>query len=324
MARTRPPPQTSRRSAREVAAARPPTDEELHSVCACGVCQGRLLKRDVQETTVYSVVQSYVKRRVICRERVICANPDCGLPTTAPMPPMPCERPLYDCGFIAWLVTMKFAYLLPLDRIQSMLATQGVFLPTGSLAHLMERATELADAIDGEHMKQLKAGRYFCFDGTGLKVLISGQPKAWDGYLEVYTRGELTVFQFDLTKHADELRDRLSRFTAVLVADAESRNKAGTPGVVFAHCNAHVVRKLKDARKVQPVLAAEGLAFLDELYDLERQAREQGLSGTELATHRLRGKPVLERFKDWLSTVVESGLPPSDPVDKTARYFLRH
>lgn len=55
---------------------------------------------------------------------------------------------------------------------------------------------------------------------------------------------------------------------AVLVTDAESRNKAGAPGVTFAHCNAHIVRKLREAAKVQPVLAREGRTFLDALYDI--------------------------------------------------------
>ena len=222
---------------------------------------------------------------------------------------MPCNRALYDCAFIAWVVTMKYAYLMPLDRIQAMLASQGVHVAMGTLVHLVERATELADAVDGEHMKQLKAGKYICFDGTGLKVLIPGQKTAWDGYLEVYTRDELTVFQFDLTKHADELRERLALVEAVLVTDAESRNKAGAPGATFAHCNAHVVRKLREAIKVQPELAREGLDYLDALYDIEDEARRAGLTGEKLASYRQNGRPILERFNVWLHRVAEANLP---------------
>ncbi|HCH62428.1 MAG TPA: IS66 family transposase [Deltaproteobacteria bacterium] len=299
-----------------------PADEERHTVCACSRCGGSVTKRDVLKTEVYTAVQSYVRRRVIERERVVCAT--CDEPTTAPMPPMPCDRALYDCAFIAWVVTMKFAYLMPLDRIQAMLASQGVHLAMGTLVHLIERATALADAVDGEHMKQLKAGRYICFDGTGLKVLIPGQRSAWDGYLEVYTREELTVFQFDLTKHADELRERLALVKAVLVTDAESRNKAGAPGATFAHCNAHVVRKLREAVHVQPELAREGLDFLDDLYDIEEEASRFGLTGDKLRSYRQNGRPILERFKTWLHRVAEADLPPSDPVGKVARYYLRH
>ena len=317
-------PQKARVGGRRPPPAHLPADREHHGVCACPRCGGRVLKRDVEQTEIYTAVPSYVRRRVIRRDRVICTRPGCGVATTAPMPPMPCERALFDCSFIAWLVTLKFGFMVPLDRIQAMLASQGVYLAMGTLVLLIERATELADAVDGEHMKQLRRGKYMCFDGTGLKVLIPGQPKAWDGYLEVYARDELTVFQFDLTKHADELRERLSGMASVLVTDAESRNKAGAPGATFAHCNAHVVRAFREAAKVQPVLAREGLSFLDRMYGIEREARETGRTGEELRRHRAGCRPVLDELRAWLTDVAEGNLPPSDPVKKIAKYYLRH
>lgn len=301
-----------------------PFDIETDPVRACACCGGRVLKRDVEETEVLSVVPTHVRRRIIRRERVVCADPSCAKPTTAPMPPMPCARPLFDCAFIAWVVTMKFAYLLPLDRIQAMLASQGVHIATGTLVHLIERATSLADAVDGEHMRQLRAGKYVCFDGTGLKVLIPGQAKAWDGYLEVYTCQELTVFQFDLTKHADELRERLGAITAVLVMDAESRNQAGAPNAEWSNCNAHVVRSLRAAEAVQPLLAKEGRAFFARMYEVEDEARRQGLTGEALRAHRQGCRPILVELREWLTTVAHGDLPPSDPVRKTAKYYLRH
>ena len=169
-----------------------PEDDERHDVCACGYCGGRVFKRDVLETRVYTVVPSYVRCRHIKRERVICADPSCNQPTTAPMPPMPCDRALYDCRFLAWIVVMKFVLLVPLDRIRLLLQSQGVDIAMSTLVYLIERAATLCDPIDGEHMKQLRAGAWMCFDGTGLKTLVLGQDKAWDGYLEVYTRDELT------------------------------------------------------------------------------------------------------------------------------------
>jgi hypothetical protein len=283
-----------------------------------------VLKRDVEQTVVYTVVHSYVKRRIIRRDRVSCADPRCGAATTAPMPPMPCERALYDCSFLAWLVTMKFGYMMPLDRIGELLASQGVFIAMGTLVELIARAAELVDAIDGEHMKQLRAGKYMGFDGTGLKVLMPGQSEAWDGYLEVYVRDEVTVFQFDLTKHADELQERLSGLTAVLVTDAESRNKAGAPDATFAHCNAHVVRAFREAERAQPVLAREGRSYLEAIYKVEREAQALGLVGDALRERRQTCRPILERFHTWLVQVAEGDLPPSDPVRKTARYYLRH
>src|SRR5690606_36974991 len=58
-----------------------PSEEEHHKVCACAHCGGDVLKRDVLETSVFSVVPSYARRRLIRRERVLCANPYCRKPT---------------------------------------------------------------------------------------------------------------------------------------------------------------------------------------------------------------------------------------------------
>lgn len=307
----------------------PPThldaDTEYHEACACGRCGGRVFKRDVLETVVYSVVETFVRRRIIRRERVICADPDCHEPTTAPMPPMPCERALYDCRFLAWLVVLKFVLLVPLDRIRTLLLSQGVDIAMGTLVHLIERAADLAGPIDGEHMRQLKAGAYLCFDGTGLKTLVLGEEKAWDGYMEVFTRDHLTVFQFDMTKHADQLRQRINEFLGILVCDAETRNSAANPDLPLANCNAHPLRKLRDAERAQPRLAVQGAKFIQALYDLEDEADLLGLWGpARLAFRQRRSRRVLHRFRQWLEGVLARPLPPSDPVRKVAKYYDKH
>lgn len=300
-----------------------PADTEHHEVCACDHCGGRVLKKEVLTTSVYDVVPAYVRRRVIRRERVVCSV--CHKPTTAPMPPMPCDRALYSCRFLAWLVVMKFVLHVPLDRVRELLITQGVDIAMGTLVHLIERAADLAGPIDGEHMKQLKAGAYLCFDGTGLKTLVVGQEKAWDGYLEVFTRDELTVFQFDLTKHADRLRLRLNEFLGVLVCDAETRNSAGAPGLVLSNCNAHPRRKFRDAERAQPRLALQGARFIQALYELEDVADRLALEGdARVAFRQRRSRRVLHRFRQWLDGVLATDLPPSDPVRKVARYYVNH
>ncbi len=302
-----------------------PTDTERHEVCACAWCGGRVFKRDVLTTRVYSVIPSYVRCRQIERERTICADPDCHRPTTATMPPMPCQRALYDCSFLAWLVVMKFVLLVPLDRIRTLLLSQDVDIAMGSLVHLIERAADLAAPIDGEHMKQLRAGAYMHFDGTGLKALVLGQDKAWDAYIEVFTRDELTVFQFDMTKHADRLQQRINGFVGILVCDAETRNAAGAPGVTLSNCNAHPLRKFREAERAHPHLAPQAMRFIEALYDLEDEADRLGLYGAErLAFRQRRSLRVLHRFRQWLEGVLKRDLPPTDPVRKIAKYYLKH
>jgi transposase len=307
---------------------RPPPDHltedtERHTVCACGQCGGRVWRKNVETSRLYTVVQAHVRCRVIERERVVCT--DCGSSTTAEMPPMPCKRALYDARFLAWLVTMKFGMLVPLDRVRLRLRSQGIDLAMGTLVHLIARAAKLATAVNKEHWRLLKIGPYVAFDGTGLKTLIAGQEKAWDGYLEVFTRDEISVFSFDLTKHAAGLTERLAGVTVPLLCDAESRNRAAAPNNVLAHCNAHPLRKYREALRVQPKLAAQGMGFIGELYDLEDKARDEGLTGARLRVFRQRkSRAVLDRYRRWLQDIQSLELPPSDPVGKVVRYTLSH
>lgn len=298
--------------------------DELHEACACAHCGGtNLEQKDLRASSKLDVQPFFVQIRNLDRARYRCG--DCGKATTAPMPPMPCESAKYTCRFLAWLVVMKFVLLVPLDRIHAILATQGVPIAKGTLVHLIAQAAKLADAVDGEHWKQLKAGDYICFDGTGLKTLIVGQDVAWDGYMEVFTREELTVLQFDLTKHADRLMERIGEYAGILVCDAESRNGAGAPRATFANCNAHPLRAFRDAERSHPRRAAQGRRFIEALYDLEDRAAEEGLEGEALVSfRRRRSTRVLRRFQVWLTRVVEQNPLRTDPLRKVAQYYLNH
>ncbi len=219
---------------------------------------------------------------------------------------------------------MKFVLLVPLDRIHTILASQGVPAAKGSLSSIIERAAELADSVDGEHWKQLKAGPYICFDGTGLKTLIAGQSKAWNGYVEVFNRDELTVFQFDLTKHADRLQQRLGDYAGILVCDAESRNGAGAPKAVFANCNAHALRSFEAAMVSHPHEAQEGVRFIQQLYAVEDRAAEAGLVGDALVAFRqTHTREVLRRFV-WLTEVVARHTQQTDLLRQAAQFYLNH
>ncbi|MEZ4320834.1 MAG: IS66 family transposase [Myxococcota bacterium] len=300
------------------------TTSETHTACACAHCgSANLEKKDLRSSSKLDVQPFFVNIRTIERARYRCG--DCGKPTTAEMPPMPCESAKYTCRFLAWLVVMKFALLVPLDRIHAILETQGVHIAKGTLVHLITRAADLADAVDGEHWKQLKAGSYICFDGTGLKTLIAGQSKAWNGYLEVFTRDELTVFQFDLTKHADRLRERLGEYAGILVCDAESRNGAGARNATFANCNAHPLRAFREAEKSHPHRAAQGRRFIETLYELEDTATDRGLAGRALVEFRRHWtRRVLRRFKVWLTGVVKRNPLKTDPLRQAAQFYLNH
>jgi len=128
-----------------------------------------------------------------------------------------------------------------------------------------------------------------------------------------------------VTKHADGLAERLDGVEVPLLCDAESRNRTMAGSNVLVHCNAHPLRAYREAKKVRPKLAAEGLAFLGELYALEDEAKARGLTGEALLAFRHEHSiEVLERYRAWLLAVQDSEPLPSDPVGKVVNYTLKH
>lgn len=300
-----------------------PVDPERVGVDRCEHCgSDELLARDTETVDKYDVVREHVRCRRITR--AVCRCSKCHRTTTATMPPMPWERSLVTCDFLAWLIVQKFVLLVPLDRIRRMLLSKGIDLAMSTLVLFVDKAARMLAGVDGEHWKQLKAGEVILTDGTGMKVLIEGQDKAYDGHLDVFMRDTLVVFLFALTKHADGLVDTLRGFAGRVVCDSESRMDAlfadGTR--IEGNCNAHARRKFRDAERAQPELAVRAGKFLSLIYKLEARGRNLG-PDARLAWRQSRIRPVIDLFRSWMNRTLLR-LLPSDPLAKAIRYYLNH
>ncbi len=270
------------------------------------------------------VVKEHQRRRVVRRTTCRCRR--CGGRTTPRSLPAPYERSKVTCDWLAWLVYQKFALLSPLDRIRRDLAERGVPVAMSTLVSLIERAADLLDPVDGLHWRTLLAGSWMATDGTGLKVLVPKLPAAHNGYIELYRNQELAVFQYEADKTSDVVVSKLARFRGTLTADAEHRFNAvfESGRVVEAGCNAHGRRKFRDAEDTQPVLAAEGGAFIGAIYGEEEAAHKLGLAGDALREHRQhRIRPLANDFERWL-VAVEPTLLPSEPLMVAVRYYRNH
>ncbi|MBC7173565.1 MAG: transposase [Polyangiaceae bacterium] len=79
-----------------------------------------------------------------------------------------------------------------------------------------------------------------------------------------------------------------------------------------------------DGYDTQPILAAEGGAFLGAIYGEEEKAHELGLTGDALREHRrTRIRPIADDFEKWLDAVGPT-LLPSEPLMVAVRYYTNH
>lgn len=237
--------------------------------CPCGCASFEWVDEVVEEKLD---VKAHQRRRVTHRKTGRCRA--CGRRTTAEAPPSPFPRSKVTCEWLAWLIVQKVQLLTPLDRIRRLLASQGLHLSESFLVSQIEAAADLLDPIDGEHWKDLLEGGRMASDGTGLKVQIPGMG-LHHGFIEVYHRDGLVVFQYEAEKGGETQSAKLARFSGVLLVDAESRYNQTFRDhreIIEANCNAHPRRKLRDAEAAQPLLAAEAGRFVEAMFEGEAAA----------------------------------------------------
>jgi transposase len=301
-----------------------PTDETTlwPERCDCG-CQDFEWVDEVVEEKLQ--ISAHVRRKVTHRKTGRCVK--CRMRTTAEAPPSPFPRSRLTCDGLAWLVTQKFAQIVPLERIKHYLGVRGVALATSFYVTQMEHAADILAPIDGHQWKTLLAGGGIETDGTGFKVQIRGADGLHHGHLEVYHRGETVVFQYEPEKGGETQAAKLKTFAGWLLVDGESRYNETTrsnPRVVEANCNAHPRRKLEEAEATQPALAAEAGRFVSEMFDHEAKAKELGLEGGALRLWRQeRIRPLFDELKAWMEAV-EPTLAKPDELAKVIRYYRNH
>ena len=302
-------------------------EAEEHALrpAACAHCGSTTLDvaDEILEEKLH-VVKEHQRRRVV--RRTTCRCRKCGGRTTPRSLPSPYERSKVTCEWLAWLVYQKFALLTPLDRLRRDLAERGVPIAMSTLVTMIERAADLLAPVDGLHWRTLLQGSWMATDGTGLKVLVPGLSSAHDGYIELYRDRRTAVFQYEADKGSEAVLSKLGPFHGTLTADAEHRFNAvyATGRVIESGCNAHGRRKFRDAEETQPVLAAEGGAFIGAIYGAEEQAQKLGLTGDALREHRQRFmRPLTDDFERWLAAVAPT-LLPSEPLTTAVRYYSNH
>lgn len=302
-------------------------DEAVLIGLACPACASEKLikvRKHVEEKL--HVVEAHF--RVRRTERWTCHCDTCGKRGITPRAPAaPFARSKATCEWLAWFVWTRHALLVPMDRLRRDMSRKGLDLAMSYLVSQVERAADILAPIDGEHWKQLLAGDWMAMDATGLKVQVKAlKGTTHNGYLEAFRNDEIAVFQYEATKEAGPLEQKLKGFSGVLVADAEHRHNGlfadGT--IVEAGCNAHGRRKLRDAEVVQPKLAKEAGAFVSKVYEAERKGLATGLTGEALKSWRqAECGPHFDALATWIAAVKPT-LLPSDALRKVLQYYENH
>jgi hypothetical protein len=147
-----------------------------------------------------------------------------------------------------------------------------------------------------------------------------------EAYLWQYGQpgGEM-IFDFCLGRGREGPRKFLDQWEGILQTDGyQAYEGVGGPKMVHVGCWAHARRKFVDAVKVNPqdAEAVKMVVRMDALFLVDRNAREQALSGTErLALRREHARPWVEEIRQECLAIRRQALPQS-ALGKAAAYTL--
>jgi transposase len=310
----------------------------------CATCGKPLVKIGEEVRCLIDYVPASILIREQVQEAWAC-KPCQGNVVTSELPPTPIEKGMAGAGLLAHVVTSKFADHLPLYRQEAILARHGLEIRRSTLCDWVGRVAELLRPLTEAMRQDVLKSKVIHTDDTPVPVLderipagtpedaaeakaddVPGRRKTREGRLWTYVgdpEHPHTVFDFTPTRERAGPEAFLKDWSGKLQADAYGGYDAmyKVEHIVEVACWAHARRYFYDAKGTDPPRAQTALAYIHQLYEVERAAKE--MTSPERARLRQeRAGPVLEAIKCWMDAQAVLVLPKS-PMGEAVGYVLR-
>ncbi len=296
--------------------------------CNCGRCGQQTTVIGYEETEVLDVRPAEYYVKVIKREKRACRSCEEQGVQTAPLPERIVPRSVLSDQMIIEAVVNKYCASLPLYRQQAILQRDaGVQIALSTLDDGVLRVGDLLMPIATAMKREVLSGTYIQADETPVGVQTHDKRgRNHQAYMWQYgSPGKGVVFDFRMGRESEGPRQFLGDFHGLLQTDGyQGYNHVGGPGMVHAGCLAHARRKYVDAVKVQgnDRESAHIVELMDELFAIDREAREQNLDHAQRNVLRQQRAPkLLEQIRAAALALQKTALPRS-AAGQAAGYTL--
>ena len=262
------------------------------------------------------------------REKRACKDCEEQGVVWAPVPVRIIEKGLASDRVIIDTVVNKYADYVPIYRQSAILKREtGIDLSRATLDSWVMRVGELLRPITAAMGQELLNGTYLQADETTVGVQMhDGRGKNHQAYLWQYSRPRgPAVFDFRMGREREGPKRFLGNFAGILQSDGYGAyDQVGGKQIIHAACWAHARRKFFDAVKLNPrdQTSIRIVAQMDELFAIDAQARQEGLSQSDRHVLRLeKSRPLLEQIKAGIQAARVGTLPKS-ALAKACDYTL--
>ncbi|MCC2614500.1 IS66 family transposase [Neorhizobium sp. Rsf11] len=242
----------------------------------------------------------------------------------APMPKQPLPGSIATASTLAFALVHKYVDGTPLYRLAQAFERAGVPVSRGALGHWVIGSSEnhLVRIYDALKLR-LRSQPLIHGDETTVQVLKEKDRKATDeSYMWAYRSGQdsdepIVLFDYQPGRGQVHPQTFLGDYHGILMTDgyqAWRTLKKATQIGCMAHARRRFVNALK-AREKPGGPPAQALKFFDQLYRIERQARDEKPDDGETQPDHMRrfrqkhSIPVLAALKAWLDDIAPKVVP---------------
>lgn len=292
--------------------------EPIEDIIAC-----KRMGEEITEVLEYEPGELFVKKYV----RPKYAKPGGEGVLIGALPSRPLEKAMAGPGLLAQIVIDKYVDHLPLYRQMQRFERSGLKLPYSTLTDWVGSAcrliTPLYEALKTEVLKT----NYLHADETPIKVMDKDKKgQTHRGYFWVYQNSiqKLVFFDYQQSRGREGPSGILQHFQGYLQTDGYSAYEAfdKKQGITLVHCMAHARRLFHEALQNDEARATYAMEQMQELYAIERSAKEQGLSFAERKLLReQRSVPLLEELGSWMKRQYME-VAPKSAIGKALAYSI--
>lgn len=245
----------------------------------------------------------------------------------APLPLRVIDKGIPSVELLTQLLVDKYIDHLPLYRIRQRFARNGIKIPNSSIDGWVKTCLNRLAILYEYVQKQTKLQDYLQVDETTLKVQdpkLKG--KTHQGYYWVYHApvNGMLFFEYQTSRAGKHVWETLKNFKGYLQTDGYVGYNAVAmrEDVVHIACMAHIRRKFDEALSNDKARAEKALLYIQALYQIERQAKQEQLPANEVKALRIdKALPIIDEMGQWIAEENAKVLPRST-IGKAFRYAI--
>lgn len=304
--------------------------------CRCGKCGAATKIIGYETTEVLGMKPAEYFVRVIKREKRACAACVTQGVVTAPAPVRIAPKSLFADETIISILIDKYCDSVPLYRQRAILMRDtGIDVALTTINDAVLRVGELLIPVVDTMKRDLLAGGYIQADETHVDVQTPDKKgenhRAFFWQYSAPAKG--VVFEFEMTRGKKVAQEFFQDYGGILHTDGYVvyEKDIGTKDLIHACCFAHARRGFIDAIKVQEKAQAadarlqRAVTLMDDLFAIDREAREQNLSLADRHGLRQERAPaLLDELHLLLTEWKASGtILPQSLAGKAINYTLK-